>query len=338
MKTKAPITIVDKIVVRHTAFTEAQRQIEQCLQFAGGNTEAMGLAIVGEAGTGKTSVMSGFKAKYGLIRKVEGLTGQILFATVPPQPTTRSLAGALLAGFQVGDWEKGTEDDRSKRLRKYMKDIDIHMVMLDEFQHLYNRERNKMMYEVADWLKVFMDDTRVVLVVAGTPPCTAVISQNEQLRRRFMAPIWMPRFSWKDMGQRKEFRSILKRFNEGLAAEYETPILHSEDMAFRFYCASGGLINYLVKLLQKAERNAIGGNKTSITMEDLNVADHQVSYSSDPSQQLRPFDGTFSLVADIDTLDRAAKVGSLQYEEEQPASRGHKRARKQSLDSILVKK
>ncbi|HSY35608.1 MAG TPA: TniB family NTP-binding protein [Acidobacteriaceae bacterium] len=338
MKIKTNITIVDKVVVPHTAFMEAEQQIEQCLQFAGGKTEAMGLAIVGEAGTGKTSVMSGFRTKYGLTRDKEGLSGQILFATVPPQPTIRSLAGALLAGFSAGDWERGSADEKYKRVRKYMTDIGIRMVMLDEFQHFYNRQENKMMYDVAEWLKVLMDQTRVVLVVAGTPPCTAIIGQNEQLRRRFMAPIWMPRFSWQDMGQRKEFRCILKKFHEKLAAEYETPVLHSEEMAFRFYCASGGLISYLVKLLQKAERNAIGGNKTSITMEDLNVADRQVSYSLDPSQLLHPFDRTFSLSVDMDILERAAKIGSIQYEEEQPASRGHRKAKKQSLDSMLVKR
>jgi hypothetical protein len=46
------------------------------------------------------------------------------------------------------------------------------MVMIDEFQHLYDRDdrgKRQIMLHVADWLKVLIDETRSTLVVAGLP-------------------------------------------------------------------------------------------------------------------------------------------------------------------------
>ena len=50
------LTIIERIVIPHTAFADAQRQIEQCFTFSAGQG-AQGLAIVGESGTGKTSLL-----------------------------------------------------------------------------------------------------------------------------------------------------------------------------------------------------------------------------------------------------------------------------------------
>ena len=48
-----------------------------------------------------------------------------------------------------------------------MKKSGTRMVMIDEFQHFYDRGKRQIMHNVADWLKVLIDDTRTMLVVAG---------------------------------------------------------------------------------------------------------------------------------------------------------------------------
>ncbi len=337
MKTNSYATIVDQVVIPHTAFLHAERQIRQCFEFSGEKAEAEGVAITGESGTGKTSVLESFRANYQSIHTNEGWRVPILSATVPPQPTVKSLAGAMLAALKDPDWERGTEHEKSKRLRVLMKGTGTRMVMIDEFQHFYDQDKQKIMYNIADWLKVLIDDTHSILVVAGLPSCASVINQNEQLRRRFLAPVQLPRFWWQDLSQRREFMGILKEFHNRLSKKYEVPPFHEEGMTFRFYCATGGLIGYLAKLLRQAVRNAVDGNKTSITLEDLDIAHGQAIWSNAASHDLlKPFDRDFSLVANVDILDRAGKVGMVNAISPTPTRRGFKKPRDKSLNADLV--
>jgi hypothetical protein len=238
-------TIVERIVIPHTAFVEAERLIEQCFAFAVDKREAEGLAIVGESGTGKTSVLRNFQSKHPPKRGSDGMEVPVLCASVPSAPTVKSLAGVMLAALGATDSERGTENEKSRRLRILMKETGTRMVMIDEFQHFYDRGTQRVMHHVADWLKLLIDDTRSTLVVAGLPSCTAVIDQNEQLARRFLGPIQLSRFQWSDAGHRRQFSGILKAFHKEIAKEYDLPELSSEQMAFRLYLATGGLMGYL---------------------------------------------------------------------------------------------
>ena len=105
----------------------------------------------------------------------------ILRATVPSGPTVKSLAGKLLEALNAPDPERGTENEKSRRLRVLMKNSGTRMVMIDEFQHFYDRGKRQIMHNVADWLKVLIDDTRTTLVVAGLGSCRNVIDRNEHL-------------------------------------------------------------------------------------------------------------------------------------------------------------
>ncbi len=57
------------------------------------------------------------------------------------------------------------------------------------------------------------------------------------------------RFSWMDPRQR-EFISILEEYHSQIAKDFKVPTLHSDEMAFRFFLATGGLMGYLSKLLR----------------------------------------------------------------------------------------
>ena len=75
------LTIIERIVIPHTAFAAAQRQIEQCFAFSAGQG-AQGLAIVGESGTGKTSLLETFESMHEPIRRDDGMEVPVLRATV----------------------------------------------------------------------------------------------------------------------------------------------------------------------------------------------------------------------------------------------------------------
>jgi hypothetical protein len=190
---------------------------------------------------------------------------------------------------------------------------------------------------VADWLKNLIGGTKVALVVAGLPECTSVISQNEQLRRRFLNPIRLPRLSWRDSKERTEFRMILKGFHQGMSEKYELPPLHSEAMAFRIYCGTGGLIGYVANLLRKAEMNASDSDRTTISLEDLNVAYLEAIYSCDSiDERLKPFEEHFSMNSDL-ALSLAANIGKP-IKQSNSTGKQPRAQKEEAIDSIVRKR
>ncbi len=333
----SPATIVEKILITHTAFAEAQHKIERCYKFAVNKSEAEGLIIVGESGTGKTSILADFKSKHPSSRGCNGMETPILYATVPSMPTVKSLAGVMLEALSATDCDRGTENEKSRRLRILMANSGTRMVMIDEFQHFYDRGKRQIMHHVADWLKVLIDDTRSTLVVAGLPSCKVVIDQNEQLARRFLAPVHLSRFLWEKPEHREEFVCILAAFNEAIAKGYDVPTLHSDTMAFRFYLATGGLIGYLSKMLRQALRIADEENRKTISLEDLHVAHMQSIWSSDVIQGLpKPFKTGFNLVETGAVLDIVRKIGTASDVPPTTTKRGPSKVARESINSILV--
>lgn len=303
-------TVVGRIVIPHDAFKLADEQLDQLFAFAEQNEGAEGMALLGESGTGKTTLLENFMGRHKPHRNDDGMEVPVLFASVPSSPTVRSLAGEMLRAFGAPDWDRGTELQMTKRLQVLMKGAKTHMVIIDEFNHFYDRGKNKIMYNVADWLKKFIDDTRKTLVVAGLPACKIVVNQNEQLARRFLAPIELPRFAWRNIDQREQFIGILGAFHKELSKKYRTPDFQSEQMAFRFYCATGGLIGYLSKVLRVAERNAIFANKHTILLKDLSAAHLQAIWSRESVTGLpKPFEASFKPIENTEMMECVGQIG-----------------------------
>lgn len=333
-------TTVERFIIPHSAFIDAERRIEQCFDFSTAKGEAEGLAVIGESRTGKTSVLTSFAARHKPYRTSDGMQVPILFASVPSAPTVKSLAGVMLEALQVQDPERGTENERTRRLRTLMRECGTKMVMIDEFQHFVDQGTHKVMHHVADWLKRLIDDTRTTLVIAGLPSCMAVIDQNPQLAGRFMAPIQMTRFHWQEPRLRRQFIAILQCFHKQISQEFDLPDLASEEMAFRVYLATGGLMGYVAKLLRHALRNAAGHDRRApITLRDLHNAHMEAIWSAQRNPDLpKPFDARFHLERTIEVLDRVSRIGTFTEETATPRRKVRQGRRERSLNDILCAK
>jgi hypothetical protein len=310
MTVNSSTTIVDRILILHRAFASAQDLLEQCFMYSVNKAEAEGLAIVGESGTGKTSLVTNFADKHRPKRGANGMEVPILFVTVPAAPTVKSLAGAMIHRLGASDPERGTENDKTWRLRVLMEQTGTRMIILDEFQHFFDRGKRQVMHHVADWLKLLMDDMRSTVVVTGLPECTNVIAGNEQLERRFLAPIELPQFDWFIAEQRDEFIDILENFGDKISDEFETPELHSEQMAYQFWCATGGLLAHLSKLLRCSLRKALQENRKIIRLADFAAARETAMWLRgwEPGVP-KPFDQDFSLVPSADVAACVRTIG-----------------------------
>ena len=302
--------LIETTLVPHTAFQQAVERLEQCFTYSKDAVEPICIALIGESRTGKSRALEECERNHPRSRDADGLQVPILRVKTPSKPTVKGLVEVMLEALEDPKFNSGTQNQKTSRLRKLIRTTGVVMVMIDEFQHFYDKGQHKVIHHVADWLKILVDDSKVTLVVAGLPNCRAVLAQNEQLSGRFLSPMYMPRFDWKKEVHREEFKAILGAFHEALSSHFDLPQLDSDDLTFRCYCATGGLIGYLTKFLRQVVWDAIDGQSRVLTLEDLDRAHEKSVWTGwGPVSLARPFERGFSLQADEGVLAKVASIG-----------------------------
>jgi hypothetical protein len=139
--------------------------------FAREASEPICVALIGPSRTGKSRVLDVCERQHPKVRREDGMYVPILRVTTPSKPTVKGLAEVLLEGLGAVDATRGTENERTRRVKYLMRNTETRMLMIDEFQHFFDKGTKLIMHHVADWLKILVDETRCVLVVAGLPSC-----------------------------------------------------------------------------------------------------------------------------------------------------------------------
>jgi hypothetical protein len=249
-----------------------------------------------------------FAKRHPSKRTEEGLQTPVLRVRVPSKPTIRSTASAMLSQLGEPSAGKGTEAELTARVLRLLPAVGTKLLILDEFQHFVDRSNRKIQMAVADWAKTVVDECKVALVVAGLHRSRNVIDANEQLARRFYKPVELPRFDWSVPDQRDDFLDILGTIQDKL--DYlDAPDFTSDELGFRFYCASGGLIGYLIKILRFAESRACQHPERKLTVECLQAAHDWVIWHPAPLVP-RPFDLRVPIVPSDEVLGEVRQIGA----------------------------
>lgn len=306
------LNLIDTVLVPHTAFNHATKRIEQCFKAAAEAHEPICLPLIGESRTGKTRALKNIEQKYPRARLDNGLNIPILRVKVPSKPTVKGLLEVLLHEVEDPLYNKDTETVKTVRLLKLIQQTKTRIIMLDDLQHFYDRGSNKVLHHLADWLKNFMDESKVGFILSGLPSSQAVLDQNEQLAGRSMAPVLMPRFDWLVDKDRDEFVAILEAFQIGMAG-IEMPSFVDEAIAFRFYCACGGLVGYLTKILRQAVWDAYFDERNHITLAHFSDAFKAAVWVKESSyaQIQNPFEKSFSAHPTSELMQSVRNIGTL---------------------------
>ncbi|WP_300661112.1 TniB family NTP-binding protein [Hydrogenophaga sp.] len=331
-----PRRIIENTLIPHSAFEKVSTKLEQCFRYSAGATEPVCLAIVGESRTGKSRALEECAANHPPVRSEEGLTVPLIRVKTPSKPTVKALAELMLVSMGDPTPDAGTENSKTLRLRVLMRNANTRMVMVDEFQHFYDKGSHKVIHHVADWLKILVDEARVAVVVAGLPTCQAVLAQNEQLAGRFITPVNMPRFDWKDEGHREEFVAILSAFQESMGEHFDMPALDSDELAFRCYTGTGGLMGYLTKFLRQAVWNALDEGRRTISLDDLATAHDEAVWTASGILDIKsPFTRGLRLAPTEDLLARIELIGIPAQEECMPVRRTSRPRLSETVREVL---
>jgi type II secretory pathway predicted ATPase ExeA len=253
-------------------FVAAKDAIEADLELFRQSGLARHMLVLGEAGTGKTSLCRWLVMRYPMRRLSEGDRIPVLRIQIPPAATIIGICDAFLRALGDPSPNQGTTTAKSQRVVTLCRNCGVELMLVDEAQHLQDRGSAKTHYQVADFFKNLIDEISVPTVMLGLPRLVELLQTNDQLRRRFSRRIWLA------LGQ-SETDSIetecLQLFLS-LASLIDVPVRSAPfgpgEMGRRIYFACDGRVAYVKKILFSALRRSLEQGHDVIDAELLQRA------------------------------------------------------------------
>lgn len=245
-----PVVALNKVVIEHPRMSRAIKRIDKCRQMSKSAREPECMLVIGQSGVGKTTIKDHYLSKNPPKETKNGTIVPVLAVTTPVLAKMDTIAAAILASLGDPMPYEGKLEAKTKRLYALLKRCRVELIFLDEFHHLIDRDKAKVLRNVSDWLKNFISETKIPVVLMGLPSCQQIIDSNEQLRRRFSSQLNVGRFEWRKP-RRPELKKFLSVLQENLPIE-STVDFGSDDMAQRFWGATNGNISRIIKVTKGA--------------------------------------------------------------------------------------
>ncbi|WP_428249813.1 TniB family NTP-binding protein [Ferrovibrio sp.] len=264
-----PAQVIEGLVIHTDKLQEIHRRFDHARALSKIAAEPYCSLVVGESGAGKSSIIREYLRQHRPSRQPDGMIIPVLSVTTPSQATMGSVASAFLAALGDPLPDKGNIDSRTRRIRKLLKQCQTEIVILDEFQHFIDRDREKVLFTVSDWLKNLISEARLPIVLVGLEQSRRVLAANEQLRRRFQSQVEVKRFNW--TADRGRYLSFLQAAERKLPFEKSSG-LTNPGLAEQIYRASDGLPATIMKILRRAGHHALSQKSKSIELKHFQLA------------------------------------------------------------------
>ena len=296
----------NSLIVLHPRFREAVDLLRRCHQTAHGCGEPACGALLGASGVGKTSVVNHYRRLHPP-QETETATRQpVLQVTLQPDARPKGIAADLLLALGDPAWSSGTVQTLTNRAVKLLKRCRVELIVFDEFHHLFDLDRSKVMTKAAQWLKVLIVNTGIPVVVCGMPEAEHVL-RAEHTERRFKERLILHCFTWRTTAGRREFCSMLKKLDATLPLAAESGLAGPE-LAGRFYLACRGVPDYLMTLVRSGFAEALGRGSERIELCDLaRVYETKLAQQRVLAEQSNPFVGKI----DRGALDRVQPADAV---------------------------
>lgn len=288
MSAEGRIRLVEQIYISYPRLEAVIKKIEHCHRHSKLSAEPECLLITGETGAGKTTLYKRYEQRFPRRVTEDGTIVPVLSVSIPVPATVKSMVTTLLVVLGDPAAEKGTVVNQTLRLKRLLEGCGVDLIILDEFQHFIDKDSKKILQNVSDWLKDLLNEAGIPVVLIGMPNSEEILEANKQLKRRFAARESLDPFGWGDTpGEQLEFRKFLKVL-DGRLPLLERSQLADTDTAYLIYCATGGMVASVMKLVRRATAIAIERGSEKLSLEILGQAYDERLAADDPERD-NPF-------------------------------------------------
>src|SRR6266487_5211877 len=329
------IDMVEHLLLHHARFNTLLARIDYCARF-GGEIKTKNppcLAILGNTGAGKTTLIDAWleKAPLRTMETDEGTIIPYLYVLVPSSPKKKGAVSAFLRALHDPNPSRGTEWDMILRVHRLMKKCQVRMVFVDEFQHLVDKDTQKVVHAVADFLKDIINQTHVPMILTGKlGEAEPILEANSQLDRRVGTPLILRPFEWNRSRAEtiKEFRTLMRDIDAALPLDPSN--LQEEEMAFRFFYASDGYLGWIMEIVREAAFRAIDTGCNSLNSALLATAyENRLAGTDIGEGKVNPFSTPNFTQATVDQLKPTQKKKRRSHSTQPPSDKKNGRKKSQ---------
>jgi hypothetical protein len=250
------IPYIHQIRVYHPLMNAILKQMDRCYEDQPYAAEPPCLMVPGPTGAGKSTLMDIFVERH----TSDDDCLPVVKVVIELPATVKNLASLILRALGDPLYDRGSTIQMTNRIELLCKKRGVRTIILDEIQHFYDPDKQKIIYLVTNWLKTLIKDrTKVAFLLVGLEfEAEALLRANKQLLRLFGTPKVLKPFEWNETRPEtiKNFRGLLQTIEAELPLN-EPSQLWDMDTAQRFFIASEGILSYVMKLVREATRHAL---------------------------------------------------------------------------------
>lgn len=313
-------------LIRYPRFKKLHRDICECQEMSRLANEPQCMSLEGVTGAGKSTLVRDYAATFPHLEEEEGTRIPVFYLETPSPVTVKGMAATMLARLGDPAAHRGTLWSMNFRLIKLMIACQVELAILDDFHHLIDKETNRILEQVSDWLKVLIKETGVTFLVVGIEgKVERILNANAQLSRLFAVRETLEPFSY-DPADEASIQTFA-RFVQYVEKVIEMPLPRSLprlELLYRLHYATDGVVGNLMNLLRYAALIAQQQQRDAIDLPILRAAFHK-RLSKHLRGKVNPFEMPAS-EAFVAPTKNATEAQSLS------------RKRKTSAESVLTAK
>lgn len=220
------------------------------------------LLISGQSRTGKSTLIAHY------LRTVLSTKG-ILAMNMPVPATFKSVISAIYEKLGYGS-DKGESNNEAVHLVQAIKEKEIGMIIIDDFERVMDSNNNRINYDVLNLLKDINESAQVSIIAVGLPISKMIVQQNLTLGRLFSFYYEIQPFNNHEKAI-KEFKRFLQKVEKQLPIEPSIPI-ENDEFIKQLIHITDGLVDKVVLLVSTAANFAMMKGEKRISKEHFAVA------------------------------------------------------------------
>lgn len=143
--------LVERIRIFYPRWQQILEQIRYCHQMAEVAADPPCLLLVGPSGAGKSTLVEGYVNQYPPSVTPTNTYYDALYVVIPSKATERNLSMAILKALGDPRYDKGTIGNMQIRVVNFLRDCQVKLLVLDELQHFFDRNSQKVLQDVSNW-------------------------------------------------------------------------------------------------------------------------------------------------------------------------------------------
>ena len=180
--------------------------------------EQFSMSLTGDAGSGKTALIQYIKEKFHDVDNPY----KIIALRVPSKLTISHLIKEILTQLQALQIKSNIKNETDKalteRLVAYLKELDVQLIVINEFQELIEFKSNAERQRIANLLKLISEEAQIPFLFVGMP-WSLDIAEDSQWASRLAINRDLPYFRLSNRKSVKQYKEFLRHLSQVLPFE-----------------------------------------------------------------------------------------------------------------------